>query len=239
MSDLSRWISLHQPTWIFFDVGYTLLDETQAWEDQFERLAKVLTAKGRPAEVGSIWRAYHQACRDFAPRQWRAICAAFGRDEAEIAELLTLADDWRHDLEMPHAGARDVLVALAKDHKLGIIANQSRGTRERLRKHGLLEPLSLVIGSAEAGVTKPDPEIFQAALRRAGCEAKDAAMVGDRLDNDVEPANLLGMMTVHVRQGGSGAQRPRRESERATVTVETIAEVAAVFAARSTPTSSS
>lgn len=225
MSDLSR-----RPTWIFFDVGYTLLDETAAWEEQFERLARVLDSKGRPATVEAMWQAYRDACRDFAPAQWRAVCTAFGKDEAEIAELMTLSKDWRHDLEVPHAEARETLTLLALNHKLGIIANQSFGTRERLRKHGLLEFISLVVGSAEAGVSKPDPRIFLEALKKAGCDATDAAMVGDRLDNDIAPAKRLGMMTVHVRQGGSAAQRPRAASEEATVTVNTIGEVAAVFA---------
>lgn len=215
--------------WIFFDVGYTLLDETAAWQERFERLAVVLASKGRPCVVEAIWNTYHAACRDFAPRQWQAVCAAFAVSDAELLELMTLSRDWRYDLEKPHTGARVTLEALAEQYQLGIIANQSLGTRERLQKHGLLDRISLVIGSAEAGVSKPDPRIFHEALKQAGCAATDAAMVGDRLDNDVEPANLLGMMTVHVRQGGSGAQRPRRQAERATHTVETIAEVAAIW----------
>lgn len=215
--------------WIFFDVGYTLLDETAAWEEQFGRLSAELSRRGRPASVDQIWQTYHNACRSFAPRQWMAVCAAFARDDDETADLMKLGHGWRHDLETPYAGACEALLALAKTHKLGIIANQSLGTRDRLLKHGLLDPISLVIGSAEAGVSKPEPRIFTEALLQARCDPEEAAMVGDRIDNDIRPANLLGMNTVLVRQGGSAAQRPRDADEVAAVTVETISEVAEPF----------
>jgi HAD superfamily hydrolase (TIGR01662 family) len=215
--------------WIFFDVGYTLLDETAAWYEQFGRLSTELTRRGRDVRGDTLWKTFNDACRDFAPRQWHAVCARFADNDAETNELVRLGGGWRHDLETPHAGAVETLRTLAKHYKLGIIANQSLGTRDRMLKHGMLDSISLVIGSAEAGVSKPEPRIFLQALRDATCEPKDAAMVGDRIDNDVKPANLLGMKTVHVRQGGSGAQRPRETSDVATATVETIAEVAALF----------
>ena len=105
---------------------------------------------------------------------------------------MKLGDGWRHDLQFPFPGARETLAALAERYKLGVIANQSLGTRGRLEKHGMLELISVVIGSAEAGVQKPDLKIFNVALQEAGCAAKDAAMVGDRIDNDVRPAKSAG-----------------------------------------------
>ena len=216
--------------WIFFDVGYTLLDESPAWDEQFGRLSAEFARRGRSVSVEAIWQTFHGACRDFAPKQWQAVCGAFASSDDETIELMKLGDGWRHELQVLYPNVRDMLIAIAEHCKVGIIANQSLGTRDRLFKHGLMDPISLVIGSAEAGVMKPDPRIFLEALKQAGCEAKDAAMVGDRIDNDVKPANLLGMKTVHVRQGGSGAQRPREASEVATATVETIAEMAPLFA---------
>ena len=35
----------------------------------------------------------------------------------------------------------------------------------------------------------------------AGCQAENAVMIGDRLDNDIAPAKKLGMKTVWIRQG--------------------------------------
>lgn len=58
-----------------------------------------------------------------------------------------------------------------------------------------------MIASAEEGVSKPDPRIFEIALGRADCKAEHAVMIGDRIDNDVVPAKKMGMKTVWIRQG--------------------------------------
>lgn len=64
--------------------------------------------------------------------------------------------------------------------------------------------IDLVIASAEEGVAKPDPKIFEIALERSGCKAKNAMMIGDRIDNDIVPAKKMGMKTIWIRQGFGG-----------------------------------
>jgi putative hydrolase of the HAD superfamily len=48
-------------------------------------------------------------------------------------------------------------------------------------------------------------------------------MVGDRIDNDVVPAKLLGMRTVLFRTGRHRAQQPRSWEERPDVEVHDVA----------------
>jgi putative hydrolase of the HAD superfamily len=45
---------------------------------------------------------------------------------------------------------------------------------------------------------KPHPTIFQAALELLGVDARDAAMVGDSLEEDVEGARALGMRAILI-----------------------------------------
>jgi HAD superfamily hydrolase (TIGR01549 family) len=223
--------SIHsdRPLWFFFDVGFTLLDESAAWSDQFHRLASALAKAGTFCSVEQLHAHFQHACVTFAARQWRAVVSRVV-DEADINHYLKLSDGWRHDLETPMPRARQTLADLSKRYKLGVIANQSAGTRERLERHGMLEYLSVVIGSAEAGVGKPDPHIFRMALQAARCDATRAVMVGDRLDNDIRPAKALGMTTVHFRQGGSGAQRPRHAAETPDYSIESLDELLRIFA---------
>ncbi|MEI6665398.1 MAG: HAD family hydrolase [Chloroflexota bacterium] len=46
------------------------------------------------------------------------------------------------------------------------------------------------------GVSKPQPRFFELALERFSVAPSDALMVGDRLDNDVRPAQAVGMHGV-------------------------------------------
>jgi len=48
----------------------------------------------------------------------------------------------------------------------------------------------------EVGARKPSPRIFNAALEKAGVEAKAAIMVGDSVERDIRGAKSMGMRTV-------------------------------------------
>src|SRR3569623_1332521 len=98
-----------------------------------------------------------------------------------------------------------------------------------MKQHGWADFFCCIVGSAEAGVSKPDLQIFTVALEQARCLPAEAVMVGDRIDNDIAPANLLGLGTVHVRQGPSGAQKPRNPNEEPTASVAGIANVPDLF----------
>jgi HAD superfamily hydrolase (TIGR01662 family) len=215
----------------FFDVGYTLFDDKPAWQGLFQVVSAALKNRGRDVPPEAIWRVYDDVCATFEPFQWKGLCRKLAASPAEADELETLsaAGGWSHNAEVAYPGAADVVRSLHGRYKLGIIANQSEGTVQRLAERKIGTYFDLVIGSAEAGVRKPDPAIFQMALKQANCEARDAVMVGDRIDNDVAPAKALGMKTIHVRQGGSGRQQPRSAEETPDASVATIGEVLQLF----------
>jgi FMN phosphatase YigB (HAD superfamily) len=65
-----------------------------------------------------------------------------------------------------------------------------------LQQRGLLKHFGVVAISDELGMRKPDPAIFRWALEQAGTSPSHAVMVGDRRDNDIVPAGMLGMKTL-------------------------------------------
>ena len=96
-------------------------------------------------------------------------------------------------------------------------------------KLGLLKYINLVIASAEEGVAKPDLRLFQIALDRANCKPEEAIMVGDRLDNDIVPANKIGMKTVRVNQGFGRLGVPLAQEEQPNYIAENLSEVIGIF----------
>jgi HAD superfamily hydrolase (TIGR01549 family) len=121
------------------------------------------------------------------------------KDAAKEYGLETIR--WPKHLEKLYEGVTELLNKLKTRYKLGIIANQSLGTEQRLKEYGIHYFFDVIIASAEVGLEKPNPEIFKLAIKSAGCNPDEAYMVGDRLDNDIEPAGELGMHTIWVRQG--------------------------------------
>ena len=47
-------------------------------------------------------------------------------------------------------------------------------------------------------------------------------MVGDRPDNDVAPANKLGMKTIRILRGVAASYRPKRAEEQADAVIQNL-----------------
>jgi len=81
-----------------------------------------------------------------------------------------------------------------------LVANDTNGAsdvqRAKLGRTPFAAYFSEVIISVEAGVGKPDPELFRLAAKRLGVDPRDAVMVGDSLARDVAGAKAAGMRAV-------------------------------------------
>ena len=172
--------------WIFFDVGSTLVDETEAYNHRVREMI---------AGTNITFREFDNI---------RVSLAHQGLDgnSAAIKHFGLTKTPWHSEDEIPYSDAHSTLAALRqKGYKLGIIANQKIGTEERLKAWGLRQYFNVIAASAEIGYAKPDKEIFEKAFELARCTAEESVMVGDRLDNDIIPANALGMKTVWLKSG--------------------------------------
>jgi putative hydrolase of the HAD superfamily len=88
---------------------------------------------------------------------------------------------------------RAVLAQLSGEYELGIISNFDQRLRRILAELGLTPLLRHVVISSEVGADKPDPWIFQEALRLARVEPHEALHVGDEPAADWEGAAQAGL----------------------------------------------
>ena len=147
-------------------------------------------------------------------------------NSAAIKEFGLIKTQWHSEKEILYDDAIELLLYLKnKKYKLGIIANQKKGLQKRLDEFGILEFFDIVIASAEVGVSKPDKEIFEIALAKANCKPNECIMIGDRLDNDIIPANQIGMKTIWIRQGLSKYQTIKMGMEYSNFVVSSLSEI--------------
>ncbi|MDI3317887.1 MAG: HAD-IA family hydrolase [Bacillota bacterium] len=99
--------------------------------------------------------------------------------------------------DRPDREAEPVLKRLrAAGLRLGVVTNADRHAHTLLQQTGLARHFDLILTSEEAGVEKPDPAIFRAALARLGLEPVEALYVGDQLEVDVRGARAAGLDAV-------------------------------------------
>ena len=171
--------------WLFFDIGSTLVDESLVYEYRFGGIAE---KSGKSTEY-----VYDKAMEFYRQNK---------KGDKEVASLLGVEmPAWDTARERLYPDTEEVLINLHEKYKIGIIANQMYGTEDRLEAFGIRHFIDVVVASAEEGVEKPDRRIFEIAFERAGCMPEEAVMIGDRIDNDILPAKMLGMKTIWMKQG--------------------------------------
>ena len=187
---------------VVFDVGETLVDETRLWE--------------RAADAAGVPR--------FTLMGIVGGLAARGEHHRRAWDLLGVERppaSWGSDDFYP-----DALPCLESLRRCGVrvgaVGNTLTDAEDLLRDH-----VDLVGSSARWGVEKPAPVFFERIVDECGAAPEEIAYVGDRVDNDVEPALAAGMVAVHLRRGPWGHLH---EPPPAALRVSTLAELPAVLA---------
>lgn len=152
---------------------------------------------GRFAAALAEARAAGQRQRGDGRAFWRGVVAgAVGTDDAGLAEGLyqhfAQPRAWWVDTE-----ALQVLsVEAHAGRRLGIVSNFDRRLRSLYERFALDRMFGVLVCSAELGVEKPDPIVWQVACRAAGVSPREAVHVGDREEDDVLGATRAGLRAL-------------------------------------------
>jgi putative hydrolase of the HAD superfamily len=165
------------------------------------------------AEI-AYYRAHLHEGRDAASvAALRARCAEVLRAALPASsELETISAEQMIDALLaalrfePFSDVAPALLA-ARRHRLGlfVVSNWDASLADVLERVGLAPLLDGVLTSAQAGVGKPDPAIFEQALTLAGTSASEALHVGDSPLEDIEGARAAGLRAVLVVRDGAPA----------------------------------
>jgi HAD superfamily hydrolase (TIGR01549 family) len=120
----------------------------------------------------------------------------------KTAEILTLA--WNStkknfsQLFKPYPHVASILQKLSKQYNLYIVANQPEEALLVLKDLKLSPYFSDVFLDALVGYSKPDPRLFLKALEEANLSFQEVVHIGDRLDNDILPAQSVGIRAIQL-----------------------------------------
>lgn len=194
---------------VIFDLGETLVDETRQW--QVVARAAGIPAFTLAAMIGAVIERGLEHGEAFA--------------EIGVPRVSMADTDYAVGVDDFYADALPTLAALRDaGHRLGIVANQPAGVAEQLA--GMDLRLDVVATSATYGVAKPDPRFFARIAADCGVPPGEIVYVGDRLDNDILPAQAVGMHAVFLRRGPWGYIHARRpEMAQVRHRVDTLAEL--------------
>ena len=147
-------------------------------------------------------------------------------ETAQVVRLaMTMSDDF---LALTTAyfsllpGAEELVRYLAKKYPLTVVTNGFVEVQyEKFDKSGLRDCFAHIVLSEEVGCQKPNPRIFEEALRMNGLQAEEVVMIGDSWNSDIQGAINAGIDQIWIRK----SQDPLPEGQTATYLVQSLSEV--------------
>lgn len=186
-------------------------------------MAPAMRAAGVEPELATLDRAHylavaamdtagddHEVMWDCYRRTYAAACGVPAEQvEAVAAALATSfdADSWTRVVP----GAVEALRRIAAaGPALAIVSNSAGSIAEMLLAAEVCQvgegrgvPVAIVVDSHRVGVEKPDPRIFEVALRELGVAPERAVYAGDTIRFDVAGSRAAGIRPLHVDPYGS------------------------------------
>lgn len=201
---------------VFFDLDHTLWDFEKNSRLTFQKIFK----EGNIAidierflqfyvpinlEYWKLYREEKVSKKELRYQRLRRSLDATGAslDDNQIHQLSKAYIQYLSSFNHVVSGALDILNYLKPRYRLHIITNGFEEVQEKkLRNSQMRQYFQVVVNSEMAGVKKPNPRIFQLALKKAEVAATNALMIGDSLEADVLGAQQLGIHALHFNTNG-------------------------------------
>ena len=238
---------------VFFDLGYTLVyftgDFAQKAVESYTVLANALIREGCNLDVikfaerfqDLVTQYYHDREKDLRERPIDQFVRKVLREadqnhisdekvRAALNEMYAVTEEcWRIE-EDTHSTLKELL---RFGCHLGIITNaaDARDVARIIDDHDLRGYFETIVISADLGIRKPDPRIFEVAMQRTGSSPESSVMVGDTLGADILGAHRTGMKGIWITRR---SENPNNALLRSSITpdaeIGTLAEIAPLLA---------
>jgi putative hydrolase of the HAD superfamily len=123
--------------------------------------------------------------------------ASAGMRLPEIAGFIT--QSFVAESRIGLAASRKSLKILSARFHMGIVSNFYGNLQNILAEFDLASFFGVVADSSQLGIFKPEPGIFNHAIKALGAVPAETSMVGDSLEKDCAAARNLGLTTIWLR----------------------------------------
>lgn len=183
---------------VLFDIDGTLIDSndahTQAWVQTLERHGRVVSYEQVRSLIGKGSDKVFAELLDIA-------------SESDLAKQITkdrtqlLLSSFMANLSATPGARLSVQHMRSEGLRLVIASSSGEELPALLEQAGLQDLLDTSVSSDEIKESKPDGDIIEVALRKAGVQPTEAVMIGDT-PYDIAAAKAAGVKCIALRCGG-------------------------------------
>ncbi len=195
---------------VFFDLDHTLWDFDknsglsfqQIFEEQNIKLALDSFLDAYVPINFSYWKLYREEKISKADLRFKRLKDTFDVLEYEISKdvIHQISEDYINYLpNYNHLidGAIEILDYLKSKYELHIITNGFKEVQNlKLEKSKIKKYFNIIVSSESVGVKKPNPRVFDFAIKEAKATIENSIMIGDSYEADVLGAKAIGMQSI-------------------------------------------
>lgn len=178
--------------WIFFDLDGTLADSITPLFNVYRRFLKELAIPVDENDLSQLNGVSLFEIVSFLKSKYKV-----SQSQNDLYNLykVRIAEAYVKEVK-PMKHADKTLQLLCKSFKLQLVTSGDRGeAMSFIKKQGWLELFTSFVFGDEVRRGKPDPEIFQLAISRTGCQINSAITVEDSV-NGVKASTAAGLNTI-------------------------------------------
>lgn len=196
---------------VFFDLDHTLWDFERNSALTFKR---ILTENNIAIELQdflkvyvpanfAFWKLYREEKITKEALRYQRLKTVFDDLNYKVSDevINRMAVDYiEHLSSYSHLfpNTTDILEYLRPNYRLHIITNGFQEVQDKkLKNSGIYDYFDQIINSEMAGVKKPNPFIFELALKKADTRPEKSLMIGDNLEADIQGAMAVGYHALH------------------------------------------
>ena len=212
---------------IFLDAGGVILDESP-FEIEIAEIITYLISKIKNYSTEQYWNDIEEAIYRFVSSTYEYVIFKNTNNLDQFNEIL---DEYQKRFKLKNipfklmSGLIDMLKRFSSKYKFGILGQYGDDFKDYLDKKGILKYFTFTETQENYKITKPDIRYFEEILKNAKCNPNNCVMIGDRIDKDIIPANVIGMKTIRLKTGIHKDQKPRIPIEIPNVEINSLDEI--------------
>lgn len=196
---------------IFFDLDHTLWDFEKNSDLAFQKVfnkhnisipLKDFLDVYKPINF-EYWRLYREEKVTKSELRYQRLKKTFDSLNFYISDKLidNIAEDYISYL--PHfnflfPNTFEVLDYLKERYQLHIITNGFEEVQsKKMKSSNIIDYFEAIVTSESVGVKKPNPKVFEYALKITNAKPENSIMIGDSIEADILGALKMGMSAIH------------------------------------------